>query len=143
MMSDLRALPREVDGVHPPFANYSHGVIVPPGKTLLYLSGQLGITAEKAVPEGAEEQADIIFGSIRKLLAEGGMTPQHIVRINAFVTSPEYLADYMRSRDRFLQGDGPSPAAATAVPPASTLMVVAGFSRPEFKVEVEIVAARD
>jgi enamine deaminase RidA (YjgF/YER057c/UK114 family) len=27
-------------------------------------------------------------------------------------------------------------------PPASTLMIVQGFARPEFKVEVEAVAAR-
>jgi enamine deaminase RidA (YjgF/YER057c/UK114 family) len=27
-------------------------------------------------------------------------------------------------------------------PPASTLMIVSGFARPEFKVEVEVIAAR-
>jgi enamine deaminase RidA (YjgF/YER057c/UK114 family) len=26
-------------------------------------------------------------------------------------------------------------------PPASTLMIVSGFTRPEFKVEVEVIAA--
>jgi hypothetical protein len=29
-----------------------------------------------------------------------------------------------------------------APPPASTLMIVKGFSRPQFKVEVECVAAK-
>jgi enamine deaminase RidA (YjgF/YER057c/UK114 family) len=29
-----------------------------------------------------------------------------------------------------------------APPPASTLMIVQGFARPDFKVEVEIIAAK-
>jgi 2-iminobutanoate/2-iminopropanoate deaminase len=29
-----------------------------------------------------------------------------------------------------------------APPPASTLMIVSGFTRPEFKVEVEVIAAK-
>jgi enamine deaminase RidA (YjgF/YER057c/UK114 family) len=37
----------------------------------------------------------------------------------------------MEARDRFV----------AAPPPASTLMIVAGFARPEFKVEVEATAA--
>ena len=144
-MSSLSALPRDVPDVHPPFANYSHGVIVPPGKRLLFLSGQLGIRADQHVPDDAEEQAGVIFGAIGRLLAEGGMTPHDVVRINAFVTDREYLAPYMSARDRFLGasstgGDG---GGESTTPPASTLVVVSGFSRPEFKVEVEIVAAQD
>jgi enamine deaminase RidA (YjgF/YER057c/UK114 family) len=27
-------------------------------------------------------------------------------------------------------------------PPASTLMIVSGFARPEFKVEIEVIGAR-
>ena len=144
-MNTLSALPRDVPDVHPPFANYSHGVIVPPGKRLLFLSGQLGITADQHVPEDAEEQAGVIFGAIKRLLAEGGMTPHDVVRINAFVTDREYLTPYMNARDRFLssstaEDDG---SGDSAIPPASTLVVVSGFSRPEFKVEVEIVAAQN
>jgi enamine deaminase RidA (YjgF/YER057c/UK114 family) len=38
----------------------------------------------------------------------------------------------MAVRDRFV----------AVPPPASTLVIVAGFSRPEFKVEVEVIAAK-
>ena len=54
-----------------------------------------------------------------------------IVRINAYVTAREQMAGYMVVRDR-LVGDPP---------PASTLMIVSGFTRPEFVVEVEAIAA--
>jgi enamine deaminase RidA (YjgF/YER057c/UK114 family) len=55
-----------------------------------------------------------------------------IVRINAFVTDRAHMAGYMASRDRHV----------ASPPPASTLMIVSGFTKPEFKVEVEVVAAR-
>ncbi|MFV2093723.1 MAG: RidA family protein, partial [Hyphomicrobiales bacterium] len=55
-----------------------------------------------------------------------------IVRLNAYVAGAEFLADYMRVRDEFVT----SPA------PASTLMVVSGFAREIFKVEIEAVAAK-
>ena len=69
-MSSLSALPRDVPGVHPPFANYSHGVLVPPGHATLFLSGQLGITDLQEVPEDAGAQADVIFRSVAALLSE-------------------------------------------------------------------------
>jgi enamine deaminase RidA (YjgF/YER057c/UK114 family) len=53
------------------------------------------------------------------------------VRINAYVTERAHMRPYMDVRDRLFA----DPA------PASTLMIVAGFTRPEFKVEVEVVAA--
>ena len=61
-----------------------------------------------------------------------GMTVDDLIRLNAYVASPEYLGGYMKVRDEFMSNP----------PPASTLMVVQGFARPEFKVEIEAVAAR-
>ena len=55
-----------------------------------------------------------------------------IVRLNAYVSAAEYLAGYMKVRDEFVSNP----------PPASTLMIVQGFARPEFKVEIEAIAAR-
>lgn len=114
-----------------PFANYPHAVEVPAGMRLLVLSGQLGIGPDESVPEGAEAQARRCFANIAAILAEAGGCPADIVRLNAYVTGREHLAGYMAARDAFV-GD---PA------PASTLMIVTGFSRPEFVVEVEALAA--
>jgi enamine deaminase RidA (YjgF/YER057c/UK114 family) len=115
-----------------PFANYSHAVEVPAGARLVLASGQLGITADDRVPEDAGEQAELCFRAIGAILREAGMDFGDLVRINAFVTDRAYLKPYMEARDRH----------AGSPPPASTLMVVSGFARPEFKVEVEVIAAR-
>ena len=119
-------------GIRAPFANYSHGVEIPPGARMLLVSGQLGVSADDAVPEDAEAQAALCFDNIAAILAEAGMALGDIVRINAYVTDRDHLGAYMRARDRHV-GDPP---------PASTLMIVSGFARPEFKVEIEVIAAR-
>jgi 2-iminobutanoate/2-iminopropanoate deaminase len=115
-----------------PLARYSPAMEVPAGARLVFVSGQLGIDADGNTPESVEAQAELCFGAIRVLLTEARMELSDIVRLNAFVTDEAYLADYMRVRDRHI-GEPP---------PASTLMVVTGFSRPQFKVEVECVAAK-
>ncbi|WP_131118416.1 RidA family protein [Lichenihabitans psoromatis] len=118
--------------IHPPFARYAHGIEVPPGARLVFCSGQLGIDASATIPPGAFEQAILCFRAIEAILGEAGMTLDHLVRLNAYVTGREHLPAYMAARDSLLSGP----------PPASTLMIVSGFARPEFLVEVEAVAAQ-
>ncbi|MGO8798235.1 MAG: RidA family protein [Roseiarcus sp.] len=120
------------DSLHPPFANYAHGVEIPAGWRLAFCSGQLGIGRDGIVPDSVEEQARLCFRAIAAILAEAGMTMGDLVRLNAYVAAAQYLAGYMRARDEFVGNP----------PPASTLMIVQGFARPEFKVEIEAVAAR-
>ena len=118
--------------LRPPFARYSHGIEVPAGARLVFCSGQLGISASDEIPETAEAQAELIFAALAAILAEAGMGLGDIVRLNAYVTAREHMAGYMKVRDR-LVGDPP---------PASTLVIVSGFTREAFKVEVEVVAAK-
>ena len=112
------------DGM-PPVEKYNGG------QKLVFCSGQLGITADGTIPPTAEAQADLCFDNIAAILAESGLALEHVVRINAYVTGREHLRPYMEARNRRFS----SPL------PASTLMVVAGVARPEFFVEVEVVAA--
>jgi len=118
--------------IHPPFANYSHGVVVPPDARIVFCSGQLGIDAEGEVPTTVEGQARLCFENISAVLEEAGGNLQNAIRINAFVTDRSYLKAYMSVRDTFFPE---KPA------PASTLMIVSGFAIECFKVEIELVAA--
>ena len=117
--------------IHPPFAPYSLGIVVPAGQRLVLCSGQLGIGPDRHVPTDCAGQTRICFDSIEAILAEAGMSLANIIRINAYVTGREHLPDYMGVRN-----------ALFAEPyPASTLMIVSGFARPEFVVEIEVIAA--
>lgn len=117
--------------IRPPFAKYSHGVEVPAGKRLVLCSGQLGIGPDDTIPEDAGSQAELCFSNIAAILAEAGLGLGDIVRVNAFVTDRVHMQPYMEVRDRLVGNP----------PPASTLMIVSGFTRPEFKVEIEVIAA--
>lgn len=117
--------------IRPPFARYSHGIEVPAGKRLVICSGQLGVGPDDSIPEDAAAQAELCFSNVAAVLAEAGLSLKDVVRINAFVTDRAYLKPYMDVRNRLVSDP----------PPASTLMIVSGFGRPEFKIEVEVIAA--
>ncbi|MXQ09101.1 RidA family protein [Alphaproteobacteria bacterium GH1-50] len=121
------------EDIAPPFARYAHGVELPEGYRLIFTSGQLGLAEDGSIPAGSEAQAAICFGNIDSILGAAGAGRADVVRINAFVTDRSHMAGYMAARDAWL-------ADVTRLP-ASTLVIVSGFTRPEFCVEVEVVAA--
>ena len=118
--------------IRKPFASYSHGLVVPPGATMLYSSGQLGVGPDDHVPDDVEAQCVLCFENLRAILHEGGMAFADVVRFNTFVTDRGMFPIVGAVRSRYAPGNAFT----------STLVVVAGFTRPEFKVEIEITAAR-
>ncbi len=118
--------------IHPPFAKYAHGVEVGAGARMVFCSGQLGIDPDGNIPDDVEAQARLCFRAISAILDQAGMTLSDVIRLNAYVASTEYLTGYMKVRNELVSNP----------PPASTLLIVQGFARPDFKVEVEAVAAR-
>lgn len=118
--------------VRPPFGQYNHGLLVPPGASLLVTSGQLGVRPDDSIPPDVTGQAELCFEAIKAILDDAGMSFADVIRISGFVTRREDFAAYMAVRDRY-----------TLEPkPVSTLIVVGGFTRPEFLVEVEVTAAK-
>src|SRR5262249_7382736 len=118
--------------IRAPLARYSHGVLVPPGAQLLVTSGQLGVAPNDTVPDDVEAQCVLCFDNITAILTAAGMTFADVLRFNGVVTDRAYCPMYGAVRARYVAGDAF----------ASTLVIVTGFTRPEFKVEVEVTAAR-
>ncbi len=118
--------------IRAPFARYSHGLLVEGATQLVFASGQLGVSPDDKIPDDVEAQCELCFDNVKAILAEAGMGFEHVVRFSAFVTDRAYFPVYGAVRSRYVAGDGF----------ASTLLVVSGFTRPEFKVEVEVTAAR-
>ena len=119
-------------GLVAPLGAYSHAIEVPPGARWLYTAGQLGILPDGTIPEGAGAQAEIIWAGFVTILAAAGMGIENIVKTNAFLTAIADRPAYHEVRLRYL-GD---------FRPTSTLVVVAGLAQPEFRLEVEMVAAK-
>jgi enamine deaminase RidA (YjgF/YER057c/UK114 family) len=123
--------PLSPQGIHPPFSNYSNGVEIAPNARLVFCSGQLGVAADATIPPDIEGQTRLCFANIEAILAAAGLDLGHVFKLNAYLTTREHLRPYMEVRNALF----PEPY------PASTLLIVGGFSRPEFLVEVEAVAA--
>lgn len=121
--------------IPPPFARYAHGVELPAGRRIVRTSGQLGLALDGTIPEGAEAQARICFANIAEILGEAGMGLDEVFHLSAFVTDRTHMAGYMAARDAVL-AERPQDHL-----PSSTLMIVSGFTRPEFVVEIEAWAA--
>lgn len=126
------ARPLSPPAIRAPFGRYSHGLELPAGARLVVVSGTLGARPDDSVPEDVTAQAELCFSNIAAILAEAEMDFGDVVRINAFVTRREDFPAYMAVRDRFVR----EPL------PCSTLLIVSGFTRAEFKVEVEVTAAK-
>ena len=119
--------------IHPPFGRYSPGLEIPAGWRMVKTSGQLGIAADGTIPPDVYDQARICFENIAQILKQASMSAAHVAHISAYVTDRDYFPHYMRARDEFIADSDPLPG--------STLLIVSGFTRAEFKVEVEVTAA--
>lgn len=117
--------------IHQPFAAYSNGIS---SGDLLVTSGQLGISVDGETPKDVEAQARLIFRAIDAILAEDDMDRRDVLRLNAYVTARDHMVGYMTVRDQWAKGLDPLPA--------STLMIVSGFTRPDFLIEIEALAWR-
>ncbi len=129
-MSSTAAKAINPAGIRKPYARYAHGVLAPAGGRLLVTSGQLGVSPDDKVPADVEAQCVLCFENLKAILAEAGMGFENVVRFTAFVTDRAIFPIYGAVRSRYVTGDAF----------ASTLVIVSGFTLPEFKVEVEVTA---
>ena len=123
----------EPDGIAPPAAHYAHAVVSDAGSRLLHTSGVVPIRPDGTVPDGVEEQAEVVWANIAAMLAEAGMDAGDVVSVTTYVVTDEAdLSGVMAARDRALGGRRA----------ASTLVTVPRLARPEWRMEIAVVAAR-
>lgn len=119
-------------GVAPPAAAYELGVVTEAGARLLHTAGIVGTRPDGSLAEEVGEQASEAWRTITAVLAEAGFEPTDIVGYTTYLVAGEDPTQVMIVRDAFFDGH-------TA---ASTLVFVPALARPEWKVEIAVVAAR-
>jgi enamine deaminase RidA (YjgF/YER057c/UK114 family) len=122
--------------IAPPAAAYAHGVEVPAGSRLVFSSGVVPTRADGTTPDAISEQAALVWNTLAAILAEGNMAIGDIVSITTYVVAtPNLSADLrevMAARDAALAGHLA----------ASTLVTVPALARPEWKMEIAVIAAK-
>ena len=89
------------------------------------------IAPDGSVPTDLGEQAAVVWSNLVAILTEAGMAVTDIVAVTTYVVVGNELGPVMAARDAVFDGHVA----------ASTLVTVPALVRPEWQVEVAIVAA--
>ena len=116
----------------PPAASYRHLAVVPAGRRLLVLAGQIGNLSDGTIVEGLEAQYEQALVNINTIVASEGGTSEDIARITVFLVEKPAKLGFARE-----VGKKHFPAG----PPTKSWIYVAGLFRPDVKVEIEAIAA--
>ncbi len=119
-------------GIAPPAANYALGIVTSGATRLLHTAGIVGGAPDGTVPSTIDEQARQVWANIAAILEDASMPVTSIVNVTTYVVAGKDLVPVMAERDRFM---GSHLA-------ASTLVTVPALARPEWLLEVSLVAAR-
>ncbi len=112
---------------------YMHVVEVSgPAKTI-YVAGQIALDKDgKVVGEGdMKAQAEQVFKNLEAALAAAGAKFSDVVKMNTYITDMDKAPAVREVRARYF-GE---------TMPASTLVQVPKLARPEFMLEIEVIAA--
>jgi enamine deaminase RidA (YjgF/YER057c/UK114 family) len=106
--------------------------VVARGSTV-FVRGQVGQDLDTAVNVGVGDpvaQTEQAMANIKQLLTEAGGRLEHICKVTIYLTDPRFRESVYRTIGRWLKG----------VYPVSTGIVVAGLARPEWLVEIDVIA---
>lgn len=116
----------------PPAANYVHAMLSTNASRILHTSGVVPTAPDGSTPADLGDQAEVVWRNIEALLTEADMLISNVVSITTYVVV-DHLASLglvMAARDRAM-GDHRA---------ASTLVTVPALARPEWQMEIAIVA---
>jgi enamine deaminase RidA (YjgF/YER057c/UK114 family) len=119
------------DDIAPPAANYAHAVLTRDATRWLHTSGVVPIAADGSTPADLGDQARLVWANIAALLRDADMAPSDVVSVTTYVVVGEELVTVMAARDAALGGHRA----------ASTLVTVPALARPEWRMEIAVVAA--
>lgn len=117
--------------IAPPAAQYVHAMLTTGAQRWLHTSGVVPTRPDGTVPEAMEDQAVVVWSNISAMLADAEMSVEDIVSVTTYAVVGQPLAGVMAARDRVL---GEHRA-------ASTLVTVPALARPEWLMEISIIAA--
>jgi 2-iminobutanoate/2-iminopropanoate deaminase len=117
-----------------PPARYAHAVLVTNPSRWLHTAGVVAIDRDGGVPATVAAQARVIWQNIATILDAAQMGAADIVSVTTYVVASAMdagLGEAMAERDAFMAG--------RIV--ASTLVTVPALVRPEWLIEIAVVAA--
>jgi len=121
------------EGIHKPFASYSHVVTAEGAQKLVFCAGQVAADPDGKVlpPDDFEAQTTMVMQNLTNALAAGGAKLSDVTKITIYICNQH---DAPKARGILQTYFG-------AHPPGSTLCVLRGLANPNFLLEIEAIAA--
>ena len=99
----------------------------------LHVSGQVGVRPDGTAPDDFASQCEQAIENVEAVLRAGRMTMADVVRLTYYVVRREDLP--LLNEKRLKRWSG--------IRPAVTTLLVAGLVRPEFLIEIDVLAQRE
>ncbi len=124
-----KSIPR-LSGAPAPVAPYS---VATEANGFVFISGQVAIDPTGGpTPSDIEGQTRLVLANIDRILGDLGMSSTDVVKTTIFLAD---IADYGTVNEIY-------GAYFSSEPPARSAVQVAALPKPEFVVEIEVIAAR-
>jgi 2-iminobutanoate/2-iminopropanoate deaminase len=117
-------------GVPAPIGGYTHGLELPPGKQLLFISGQVPLRLDGSVPKDFDAQCHLVWDHIFAVLAEAGLKVRDLVKVTTYLSDRAYAEANGKIRRERLGSHSPA-----------LTVVIAGIYDPAWLLEIEAIAA--
>jgi 2-iminobutanoate/2-iminopropanoate deaminase len=117
-------------GIARQIGHYADAVQVPASYDQILVSGTPGLAPDGSLPGDMTGQATQAWQNIETTLNQAGASLGDIVSVRQWLTSAEDVRAYVDVRNRFITHK-----------PAFMLGVIPGLVRPDFLIEIEVVAA--
>ena len=113
-----------------PAGGYAQAMEVSGASRILYVSGQIPVTVDGAVPERFEDQARLCWANVIAQMRAADMTLDNLVKVTIFLSDRKYIADYRKVRLEVLQGRQ-----------IGLTTIITGIFDEKWLLEIEAVAA--
>jgi 2-iminobutanoate/2-iminopropanoate deaminase len=109
---------------------YSQAVQVDGARRLLFISGQIPVTAQGVVPTNFREQAQQAWANVLAQLQAAGLSVQHLVKVTTFLASREHAMLNREVRQEALGDHAPA-----------LTVIITGIFDEQWLLEIEAIAA--
>lgn len=88
--------------------NYAQALEVTGASRFLFISGQVPVTRDGAVPEGFDAQARQVWANIDAQLGSAGMTAANLVKVTTFLSDRRFAEPNRLAREAYVAGHLPA-----------------------------------